>query len=84
MQDRGAFMSVNASLQQFSGGVASSMAGLIVVQAPDGKLLHYDLLGYVVMGAMTLVIALMYPIHRAVMLKTAMAAAKPEVVAAAG
>jgi len=54
------------------------------VQAPDGKLLHYDLLGYVVMGAMTLVIALMYPIHRAVMLKTAMAAAKPEVVAAAG
>ncbi len=84
MQDRGAFMSVNASLQQFSGGVASSLAGLIVVQAPDGKLLHYDLLGYVVMGAMTLVIALMYPIHRAVMLKTAMTAAKPEVVAAAG
>lgn len=84
MQDRGAFMSVNASLQQFSGGVASSLAGLIVVQAPDGKLLHYDLLGYVVMGAMTLVIALMYPIHRAVMRKAAMVAVKPEVVAAAG
>ena len=84
MQDRGAFMSVNASLQQFAGGVASSLAGLIVVQAPGGKLLHYDLLGYVVMGAMTLVIGLMYPIHRAVMRKEAMAAAKPEVVAAAG
>jgi predicted MFS family arabinose efflux permease len=75
MQDRGAFMSVNASLQQFSGGVASSLAGLIVVQAPDGRLLRYDLLGYVVMAAMTLVIALMYPIHRAVMRKTAAAAA---------
>ncbi|HZL21183.1 MAG TPA: MFS transporter [Polyangia bacterium] len=75
MQDRGAFMSVNSSLQQFSGGVASSLAGLIVVQEPDGRLLHYDLLGYVVMGAMTLVIALMYPIHLAVMRKVQVAAA---------
>jgi predicted MFS family arabinose efflux permease len=75
MQDRGAFMSVNSSLQQFSGGVASSLAGLIVVQAPDGRLLHYDLLGYVAMGAMTLVIALMYPIHLAVMRKAQAAAA---------
>jgi predicted MFS family arabinose efflux permease len=81
MQDRGAFMSVNSSLQQLSGGVASSLAGLIVVQAPDGKLLHYGLLGYVVMGAMTLVIALMYPIHLAVMRKAA-AAAKPTVAVA--
>jgi predicted MFS family arabinose efflux permease len=71
MRDRGAFMSVNSSLQQFSGGVASSLAGLIVVQAPGGRLLHYELLGYVVMGAMTLVIVLMYPIHRAVMRKAA-------------
>ena len=27
LADRGAFMSVNASLQQFSGGLASSLAG---------------------------------------------------------
>ncbi len=72
-------MSVNSSLQQFSGGVASSLAGLIVVQAPDGRLLHYDLLGYVVMGAMTLVIALMYPIHLAVIRKVQAAAAAAEV-----
>jgi predicted MFS family arabinose efflux permease len=84
MQDRGAFMSVNSSLQQFSGGVASSLAGLIVVQAPDGRLLHYDRLGYVAMGAMTLVIALMYPIHLAVMRKAqaAAAAAAPKPLAA--
>src|SRR5262249_30986823 len=69
MQDRGAFMSLNASMQQFSGGVASSVAGLIVVQAPDGHLLHYPVLGYVVMGVMTLVLLLMYPIHLAVMRK---------------
>ncbi len=86
-QDRGAFMSVNSSLQQFSGGVASSLAGLIVVQAPNGRLLHYDLLGYVVMAAMMLVVALMYPIHRAVMRKVAAAsgadAAKAAAMAAA-
>jgi predicted MFS family arabinose efflux permease len=78
MQDRGAFMSLNAALQQFSGGLASTVAGLIVVQASDGHLLHYDRLGYVVVSAMTLVIALMYPIHRAVMQKTAMMSAGPK------
>ena len=73
LQDRGAFMSINASLQQFSGGVASSVAGLIVVQAPDGQLQRYDVLGWVVVGAMMLMVALMYPINRAVMRKAALA-----------
>jgi predicted MFS family arabinose efflux permease len=74
LPDRGAFMAINASLQQFAGGVASSLAGLIVVQAADGRLLRYDVLGYVVVGAMTVVLALMYPINRAVMRKMALAA----------
>jgi predicted MFS family arabinose efflux permease len=71
LQDRGAFMSINAALQQFSGGLASSVAGLIVVQQADGRLQRYDVLGWVVIVAMTLVVALMYPIHRAVMRKAA-------------
>jgi predicted MFS family arabinose efflux permease len=71
MPDRGAFMSINASMQQFSGGLASALAGLIVVQAADGHLLHYPVLGYVVMSVMTLVLVLMYPIHLAVMRKAA-------------
>jgi predicted MFS family arabinose efflux permease len=83
MQDRGAFMSINASMQQFSGGLASSLAGLIVVQAADGHLLHYPVLGYVVMSVMTLVMVFMYPIHLAVMRKTATAPAKPTVAVAA-
>jgi predicted MFS family arabinose efflux permease len=85
LPDRGAFMAINSSLQQFSGGLASSMAGLIVVQVPDGRLLHYDVLGYVVVSAMTLTIALMYPIHEAVTQKAARAAeaaAKPAVASA--
>jgi predicted MFS family arabinose efflux permease len=84
MQDRGAFMSINAAMQQFSGGVASVLASRIVVQAADGHLLHYDRLGYVVTGAMTLVIVLMYPINQAVMRKAAAAAQpKPDAIAVA-
>ena len=37
-KDRGAFMSINSSVQQISGGVASAIAGLIVVQTNGGKL----------------------------------------------
>lgn len=71
LPDRGAFMAVNSSLQQLSGGVASSVAGMIVVQNPDGRLAHYPILGYVVMAAMTITVAMMYPIHKAVQQKVA-------------
>ena len=64
--DRGAFMSINASIQQFAGGIASAAAGLIVVQMPDGKILHYDTLGYVVMCAMVITAVMMYFINRQV------------------
>jgi predicted MFS family arabinose efflux permease len=62
-QDRGAFMSINSSVQQISGGIATFIAGLIVVQVPGGKLIHYDTLGYVVVGAMLITIIMMYSIH---------------------
>lgn len=67
-QDRGAFMSVMSSVQQISGGVASAVAGLIVVQNnATGKLEHYDTLGYVVATTMLICVALMYNIDRLVM-----------------
>ena len=59
-QDRGAFMSINSSVQQISGGVASAVAGLIVVQTDGGLLQHYNTLGYVVMATMVITVALMY------------------------
>jgi predicted MFS family arabinose efflux permease len=65
-QDRGAFMSVNSSIQQFSGGLAAALAGLIVVQEPGGRLLHFDTLGYVVIGAGAVTLLLMYTIQRAI------------------
>jgi predicted MFS family arabinose efflux permease len=49
MQDRGAFMSINASLQQIAGGIAAGVGGLIVVQkTKTSPLQHYDTLGYVI------------------------------------
>ena len=63
-KDRGAFMSVNASTQQISGGIASIVAGLIVVQTTSGKLEHYDTLGYVVIVSMLLAIAMLYFLNK--------------------
>lgn len=64
--DRGAFMSINSSVQQISGGIAASIAGLIVVQQADGRIDHYDTLGYVVIISMIVTIALMKVIDRRV------------------
>jgi predicted MFS family arabinose efflux permease len=64
--DRGAYMSINSSLQQLSGGVASSIAGMIVVQAPSGRIEHYNVLGWVAAAAMTATMLLMFNVHRLV------------------
>lgn len=64
-EDRGAFMSVNASVQQISGGIASWIAGSVVIQTST-KLEHYDTLGFIVMGVTVISIALMWVIARRV------------------
>lgn len=47
MQDRGAFMSINSSLQQISGGIASAISGIIVQQkTPLSPLQNFDKVGY--------------------------------------
>jgi len=49
MKDRGAFMSINSSLQQIAGGIAAGVGGLIVVQhTKTSPLQHYNTLGYVI------------------------------------
>jgi predicted MFS family arabinose efflux permease len=72
--DRGAFMSINSSVQQISGGVASVIAGMIVVQTESGVLLHYDTLGYVVVGAIFITVVMMYFINEQLTRKTAVIA----------
>jgi predicted MFS family arabinose efflux permease len=63
-QDRGAFMSINAAVQQISGGIASAIAGMIVVQNSSGALVHYNTLGYVVVLSMMVAILLMYFLNK--------------------
>lgn len=65
-KDRGVFMGINSSVAQISGGFASILAGIIVVQGESGKLLHYPLLGIVVSISIFLTIGLMYFINKMV------------------
>lgn len=51
MADRGAFMSINASLQQIAGGAAAAVAGMIVVKKDKfSPIEHYDTLGYLIVA----------------------------------
>lgn len=61
---RGSFSAINASVQQLSGGVASLVAGHIVVQASDGKLLHFDTVGFVVTASSLLSLLLLWHLQR--------------------
>lgn len=61
MKDRGAFMSVNASLQQMAGGLAAAVGGMIVVQKDQfSPLEHYDTLGWVIVGVTIVCIFLLF------------------------
>jgi predicted MFS family arabinose efflux permease len=67
MKDRGAFMSINSSLQQMMGGVASIIAGYIVVQrTPTSPLEHVDTIGYVVASISAVSIYVMYRVYNIV------------------
>lgn len=70
MHDRGAFMSINASLQQMAGGFAAVIAGLIVTQANESAPLeNYHIVGYVVCCVTVVTIVLMYKIQQLVQKK---------------
>jgi len=52
--DRGAYMSVAASMQQLSGAVASLVAGWVVIIDHDTEIIkNYYILGWIVIGTMT-------------------------------
>lgn len=63
-QDRGAFMSINASFQQLAGGVSSAIAGLIVAKRSDGFIEHYPILGLVVTGIMAVSVVLVWRLDK--------------------
>ncbi|MDA9529731.1 MFS transporter [Bradyrhizobium sp. CCBAU 25338] len=63
---RGSFSAVSASLQQLSGGLGSVLAGAIIAQAPDGSLIHFDQIGYVVVATTIITLVMMYFVQKAV------------------
>jgi predicted MFS family arabinose efflux permease len=72
-KDRGAYMGISSAMQQFSGGVASFVAGLIVHQpTKTAPIEHYDIVGYVTIGTMLVTAVMMYFIDRQVSAKLRM------------
>ena len=61
---RGAFNAISASIQQLSGGLASVVAGHIVTLGADGKLQHFDVVGYVVVASSLVTFALLWRLQR--------------------
>lgn len=45
--ERGGFMSINSSIQQFSSGAAAFLGGHIVQKTATGEILYYDRVGYI-------------------------------------
>lgn len=58
-KNRGSFMSFNSACRQLTNGFAAYLAGLIITQGEDGKLLHYDWVGYfaIFMGIVSIFIS---------------------------
>jgi predicted MFS family arabinose efflux permease len=67
MPDRGAFMSINSSLQQMAGGVAAIFAGLVVFQETESSPLeNFNVLGYIMVVIMLVCIYLVYRVSEMV------------------
>jgi len=63
---RGSFNAISSAVQQFSGGIASVVAGHIVTATDSGKLEHMDMVGYVVVTMSLLATFLVWNINRQV------------------
>lgn len=58
-EHRGSFQSFNSSMQQLGTGIASFLAGVIIVKNPENQSLsHYDILGYLSIFALLLCVFL--------------------------
>ena len=75
MYDRGAYMSINSSLQQMAGGVAAIVAGFIVRQPTKmSPLENFNVLGYIMIGFFIWCLYLVYRVSE--MIKNRAAAAQ--------
>jgi predicted MFS family arabinose efflux permease len=65
--DRGAYMSVNTSLQQLAGGLAAIFAGFVVYQEDShSPIRNFDVLGYIMVGFVLWCLYLVYRVSAVV------------------
>ena len=76
--DRGAFMSINSSVQQLGGGIASAIGGFIISEDATGKLMHYDTLGMVTVGAFMITAVLMFRVNKQLQASAAASKLQPQ------
>jgi predicted MFS family arabinose efflux permease len=67
---RGSFSAVSASLQQLSGGLGSVLAAAIIAENPDGSLMHFDWLGYILVTTSIVLVIAMYFVQKSVAART--------------
>ncbi len=64
-QNRGSFMSIVSSMQQLSAGLASYIAGVIIVKQPSGEMSNYNLVGLMSVAGALLTLVLVRRIRSA-------------------
>jgi predicted MFS family arabinose efflux permease len=70
MADRGAYMSINSSLQQMAGGLAAIFAGFVVVQkTKTSPIENFDVLGYVMGGFIFLCLYFVFRVSKVIKAK---------------
>jgi predicted MFS family arabinose efflux permease len=79
LEDRGAFMSINSSLQQIAGGIAAALAGVIIVQKDKfSPLQHYNTLGYIIVCITAVSVFLLYRVSMLVQKRIGATASQKE------
>lgn len=68
---RGAFNAVSSAIQQLSGGFASLLAGHIVMIGADGKVLHFDVVGYCLVATTVVAVYLVRRVQRGLLATSA-------------
>jgi len=69
---RGSFNAVSAAVQQLSGGCASLIAGHLIAFGSDGKLLGFEMIGYVLVATTLIAAVLVWNIQRQTLARAAL------------
>lgn len=63
-EQRGAFMNINSAIQQMSGGIATIIGSVILIQNEDLTFANFHHLGWITIFTVLIGIVLMYRIHK--------------------